>query len=818
MRTRSTLSGGAPPSSSAAGPSSLAAASVATESQRELRPRRRTIQAAENRGAPPGATKPHAAALRTGGRVTRGSAVTLAANLGDISSDEDSDPSPQQPRSPSRSNARASRPRRLVNLSQTSAISKAPTSRAGNSRLGKRSRPQSGFYDEDSDQDDELDFDQDDAFLLPGPRESQQPGPLNRTLDTSPPRAFKSKKAKLVRSPKREKVRASRSSTQFPCENKPTDSQYIPDWLSLPWFAWEKIFEHAAALLDDDRDAVTWLLSASRICKTFADPAMTVLYRCPALLSRPMAHNLLALLAKDPSTTTVDYRVKVKKLRIDVGVIANKTFKGQHLDFGALVGYLPQLQVIDFHHTADNPPYRRFKENLKWHYPNNLFEALNNSQKPTRLVGWRWNSRMMGTDSDRESLDRIKTLHLTPCFNSLRRLSFVNFQVPSLDSRLGVDDDPEVLAKDLEFLRGVADAISTLPKLEHLSMESSTVVNGHFLPLLPGTLRTLELVNCWDINGEDFSSYLLTHGYKLEHLYLKHNQSLSLAFLTVLGTACPTLRTLHMDLKTFNHHEFYNDSDPSYDQLLAVDQIPCWPTSLEDLRLKNMRKWEAAGAEVLFQSLVDSAPMLRNLRCLDLKAMLDIPFRQRSALRDKWEARLKRVFLRKLEDPLPFRSLRPTPAKHAGESLPRTRKLKKCATIGSPSRRSGRIATRASDPSSRASSMGRGLRRNSQGRPSYAEPDTDDDELGLADEGDTDAETSNEGVTPEKKSTLSSPGSPLEDLFHHGMCEKVEIQLDNQKPTERTLTMDDFLDDEASDDPSDEDWDGDQDIDTGYAW
>ncbi|KAM7209550.1 F-box protein At-B [Naviculisporaceae sp. PSN 640] len=818
MRTRSALSGGA---SIAGGPSSLPAASTAAESRRELRPRRGTGQAAEIRGTPPGATGPHATAPRTGGRVTRRLAATLAANLDDPSTSDDDFKPPSQIQASSRPRTRAARPPRLAAQSQNSSAPPGSTSTARNSRLGKRTRPQSGFYDEDSDQDDELGLDQDSAFLSPNPEERQERALISRP-PTTPPRTPKFKKAKVVRSAGREKVKLTGRSRKHSCEGAPVESQYIPDWASLDYFILVQIFEDAAASLDD-RDGVNWLLSTSRICKAFAEPAMTALYRCPALLTRPMAHQLLNLLAKDPSTTMFNYRAKVEKLRVDVGAIARKTYKGQLLDFGALVSYLPRLKVIDFHHPADDPPYRRFKENLKWNYPNNLFESLNNTRgvdresaidrQPTSLVGWRWNSRMMGTETEQAPLERIKTLHLTPCFARLKKLSFVNFQVPSLD-RLELDDDPEVLAQDLEFLQNVAGAISVLPKLEHLSLESSTVVNGNFLPLLPVTLKSLELVNCWDINGEDFSSYLLTHGHNLEHLYLHHNQSLNLEFLTVLGTACPRLKTLHMDLKTFNHHEFYNDSDPSYDQLLGVHQIPHWPTALEDLQLRNMRKWEAAGAEVLFQSLVDSAPFLPNLRCLDLKAMLDIPFRQRSELRDKWEARLKKVFLRKLEDPLPLRSLRPPPAGHDDKTSPNPQKSKKGAAVESPTRRSGRIATQNSNPPSRASSMGRGLRKSSKGRPFYAEPDTDDD-LSSADEDD---EQSNDEVAPVKRSTSSIPGSPFEDFFRHGMCEKVEIQLDNQKPTENTLTMDDFLDDEVSDDPSDEDWDGDQDMDEGYAW
>jgi hypothetical protein len=133
----------------------------------------------------------------------------------------------------------------------------------------------------------------------------------------------------------------------------------------------------------------------------------------------------------------------------------------------------------------------------------------------------------------------------------------------------------------------------------------------------------------------------------------------------------------------------------------------------------------------------------------------------------------------------------------------------------SPSRRSNRIAVKWSTPSSRASSVGRDL-RHGLGRPSYAEPDTDEEE----DDGDDveaeeqDDNASNRGSQP--PSPTASAGEEV--LFRHGMCEKVEIQLDNQKSVETTLTMDDFLDSE-NDDLSDDDWVGDdEDFDTGYAW
>jgi hypothetical protein len=48
-----------------------------------------------------------------------------------------------------------------------------------------------------------------------------------------------------------------------------------------------------------------------------------------------------------------------------------------------------------------------------------------------------------------------------------------------------------------------------------------------------------------------------------------------------------------------------------------------------------------------------------------------------------------------------------------------------------------------------------------------------------------------------------------------GMCEVVEVRIDNLRPTETQATEADFLDDERS---GDSDWNGEGDEVEGYAW
>ncbi|KAK0705132.1 hypothetical protein B0H67DRAFT_649497 [Lasiosphaeris hirsuta] len=773
--------------------------SESSSNRRELRPR----QAAESRAAPAGVTTPRAAPTR----VTRSSAGTQANPRGAISAP------PPQPRISTRSSTRANR-------SHSNKRAVSPTPLSVGTRQSKRSRPQSGFYDEDSDSDLGLDLDLDldldnaSSASPQSPVADPQPTTPRRSTPRTPRSAAKTAKKRPARSHQFTPLKS-----QTATEEAPAEPAIIPDWLSLPYFVLVQIFQYASAPLND-QDSVSWLLATSRVCRTFLEPALTALYQCPPLLTRPMAHNLVTLLARDPSTTKFNYRVKVEKLRIDVEEIAAKAFRGQQLDLKTLITSLPRLKVLDFSHPLDLPPYRRLDDNLRWHYPDALFEALNGTPPsggavdgipPTKLTGWRWNRRMMEPDMD---LAQIRSLHLKPAFASLKKLCFINYQVPSLKARRP-EDAEEALAQDRAFVQSFADAISALPDLEYLSIESSTVVNEDLLACLPESIKTLELLNCWEVFSEEFASYLLSRGHKLEHLSLHHNQSLNLGFLSVLGTACPNLQTLSVDLKNFNHHEFYHDSDPNYEDVLTVDQIPKWPESLEIIEMRNMRKWTAEAAEVFFQSLVDSAPRLPKLRHLALKAMLDIPFRQRSAIRDKWAAKLKRVFLRKQVDPRPFFTLRPKPNRDeekAKKAAAKTRAAAKLSgTANSASRRSNRLAEQFSNPSSRSSSVGRDLRQ-ARAKPSYVEPDTDV-EVSEADEESADESRPSSAPTPASQDTQAES-----DFFRHGMCESVDIQLDNQKPRERTWQMEDFMDENASDDLSDEDWSGDREDVAGYAW
>jgi hypothetical protein len=595
-----------------------------------------------------------------------------------------------------------------------------------------------------------------------------------------------------------------------------SEPEVIPAWQTLPHFVLLRIFRLAAG--DSlSLHSAKWLLGVCLLCRAFADPAITALYREPPLLTPAMARGFINLLTKPPEQLLFRYQHKVRRLSIDVQSVASKKYKGQPLDIKTIVEHLPQLTEIELWHSSDNPAKHELTTNLRWRYPLEVFEALGYQGEEQgqqeiasscQLSAWTWNSRMMGD----LTLDTVSKIHKTSGSQRLRKVTFLNFQLPSLDA--ADPDDPDTLREDNRVITALGKAICLLPDLKHLVLESSTAVTGPLLKLLPRSLEHLEINNCWDLTSEEFAEYLLTHGSNLRHLSLRHNQALSLGFLTVLGNACPLLQTLDMDLTYFSLRRLVSDTQPLYEDLLTVDQIPTWPSALRYLSIKPLRQLKELETDMFFQSLVASAANLSMLRHLEIKVLLNIPIRERIHMRDKWETKLKQVFLRLSTDPQPVHSLRQLNSADDIELVsPREKgspgKLSPDGAIPSP-RRSSRIATLPSSTPSRAGSVGRDVREGSS-RPNYAEVDTDIDMLSDEEESQPQRRLSELA----KELTHFSDEGPVEAAIQ-GMCDVVDIQFDNQKPTEMQWTADDFLDSEDS--GADDDWTGDSQMDEGYAW
>ncbi|PTB61768.1 hypothetical protein BBK36DRAFT_1136712 [Trichoderma citrinoviride] len=578
---------------------------------------------------------------------------------------------------------------------------------------------------------------------------------------------------------------------------------HIPNWRDprLPFDFWVGVFTFARDAGDAEPPNTRWLLQAATTCRAFCEPALTAVYRCPTLRQASKAKRLASLLQCSPEKTMLDYRCMIQFLHIDIHIVPQSTVC-------QIIRSSLCLKEVIFYTPKDQPPYRELESHVRWNYSEDILhalaapsdnpDALIKRTTPTMLKSWEWSGRLLGGPV--ANFSDIIQIHQMPAFTHLKRLSFTNFQAPSLLE--GDDDDEghnlEISLKNFAATTAVADAIAQLKSLKHLVFESSTIMTKQLLSLLPKDLSHLELINCWEIESEDLAQFLLTHGQCLRALTLMHNQSLNLAFLTVLAEACPNLRELRMNLSYFRHHDSVNDSDPMYDFALLPDQVPTWPASLRVIDLEHIRNWSVETAEMFIQSLVDKAKDLPNLRHLVIKTMLDIPWQARATLRSKLRPMVERVFLRESEPPQSYATI-----VHGGspqEGLG-PRKRKRTPLSDSPLRRSSRIETHANSSPSR-SRRGHKLRRRRLGGPVYKEPDTDEDDFDESDP--SDSETSQ-----------VQQGSAAEEPAIQGLCDVVSIVFDNQKPRELPFTMSDFVSDDGV--SSGEEWNGDDDDDHDNA-
>jgi hypothetical protein len=360
------------------------------------------------------------------------------------------------------------------------------------------------------------------------------------------------------------------------------------------------------------------------------------------------AHKLRNLLVADPEPMSYNYRAKVEQIQMEVVQTAAYTFPGSGLlDLYGLIYHSPRLLDLELYHQKDFSPYRKLDDSIKWTYPDSLFIALNSnvSGSPTHLRSWRWSSRLAGKKRPIESL---LIIHQSPGFRSLRKIAFVNYQ------KVWVRKN----AEDPLHEKLLADSLNVLLGLEHLIFESSTLLNSILLPLLPKNLKYLEIINCSEVDSDELAAFLISHGSQLRTLTLNHNISLNLSFLKVLGSSCQQLESLRMNLTYYNAHSAYRDSDPGYKVLLEIDEKPHWPATLRTIEFTQLRRWDIDTAKMFFQSLLENANTLVNLRRLVIKAILNTSWRDRSSFRDEWVGAFERVFKRPFDPPNPhFRSV-----------------------------------------------------------------------------------------------------------------------------------------------------------------
>ncbi|KAF2859213.1 hypothetical protein K470DRAFT_219680 [Piedraia hortae CBS 480.64] len=544
----------------------------------------------------------------------------------------------------------------------------------------------------------------------------------------------------------------------------------VPDWASLPFFPLRDIFTYASFPPHDHEAAnenAAWLVGTSRVCKSFTLPALEALYRAPPVRTSLDPHSLLALVSRPKEQLLLDYSIKVQRLTINVRRLAYTAHNKSLFDLGTLVAKLPQLQHLEILHPENEPPFRAVAVQ-SWRYPPSLFHAL----EEHRLKTFRWNRNMISDAS--QVYEFINLHHSSRPFQTLQRLTFCGFA-----------DESDNMTDDL------ATAIAPLSNLQDVTFISCEAINGNLLLRLPPTLERLEITNCMELTSSMFRTFLESHGSQLRALVLNHNAALNLEFLPVLKASSPRLEVLKMDLRYYSERLNSNDAEPFYEELLGADAIPTWPSTLQHLELVHLQRFPAQAAQNLFYSLVEAASNLPNFRYLVIQAHINIPWRDRAGFRDQWIERLQRIYLRQSEPPNPYNASKKLmrmydEAQAAGQTLPTStinaepdqpdqpKEDVEVVEVVQPKRRSRRVAK---SMRARSTSQSQGI------------------------------------ATPQEAQSPSEWS--LDEV--QGMCETVDIRIDNQRPRETQFTEGDFLDSEVS---GDEDWREGNDVseDEQYAW
>ncbi|KAI9831071.1 MAG: Ribosome biogenesis protein brx1 [Phylliscum demangeonii] len=654
------------------------------------------------------------------------------------------------------------------------------------------------------------------------------------------------------RKARRTQTRSGRGWVSTAVRKDKAGARVIPPWNTLPYHVLVNVFTQAC---DDAREYhgssmppdMQWLLSASRVCRAFAEPALTVLYQSPYLYPPLRAHRFLKLLKNSPETTLFNYRRKVQEIRIRVYPILSHACPGEgRLDLATLVGLLPRFQELELLLSIDPVPARSTStKSLGPVYSDDLFASMEAAN--IRLRSWSWNDTLAKAALH---LPRLREVHRLPSFQSLVSLAFVD--VPN--SHFGFME-PSPHADRIET--SLIDAVYALPHLKALSFTNSHALNEDILQLLPSHLTSLALLNCPFVDAKALQSYLGPRGSQLRELILRHNIALDLSFLSDLACSCPRLQSLHVDLYeiTICGGQLL---PPAFEILLLPSVTPTWPSTLHTLELLHLHKWCVEVAEVLLASLVRSAPSLPCLRRLVLKGSLQINWRERARFRDVWAPRMLRVFLRRPDPPawqlMSFKKWRafksgtmtaPAPAdkpkgKRAGtkSAIASSRQKNRARggtepVIAPPApRRSTRLRANGPPTTLPKTGSGAGSELDSDDLPlavmemapqlAHSEATSDRSKGGPKTRGARVTKELQRLVTGAGKDRLRSPlpipdeggkgkgkarheSDSLMDEPRQGMCDVVELRLDNQRPMLFEYTESHFLDEPDS---GDEEWNG----------
>lgn len=657
------------------------------------------------------------------------------------------------------------------------------------------------------------------------------------------------RKRRALRSPKEvPKTKKPRPRAQSPTSSDinefaaPRDlSCKLVSWQSLPYQILADIFLYASQPLWTSDFRVThsahWLLETATVCRSFVEPAISALYFSPPLSPPSRARNLIESLATQADGSMFNYANKIKYLDLEADMTMGRKYRGQDpIDLGNLIRLTPQLRGVRIHLSPTVIFRLAFRIRHKTSYQESIFTAL--KIKRIALQDWIWCSELAGKRCQGPKLEAI---HQSHAFQSLHNLTFIRY------------DEVHAAEEDL------AVAIKSLPSLKNLAFKGSRIINEKLLPLLPTQLERLELVNCPNLDSEGLSIFLENCGQNILELILNHNQALNLSFLADFAVSCPKVQKLKMDLLYHSPNLTFIDVDAKFDALINGDEIPTWPSSLRDIELLYLRKWDLGMAESFFSSLVESAVSLPNLRRIKIRASVEESgWRERVEFRDKWTSRLRDVFLRVSKPPgancrsiTAFKAHKPrfpngTPQHHqVAQRLVHIEAKKPTLKELVPAHHDNECETEKIPTVTRRSRRLLAIRQRilRESSTSDGSANDDDDDDGYKSPKPTRSIAARRSRRRSKKgpdASSSSEDSALDDapatekpseeddmdtskkksagtFFVQGMCDVVNVFIDNLRPTEEQLHESDFLDEEMS---GDEDWNGDADVagDEHYAW
>lgn len=415
----------------------------------------------------------------------------------------------------------------------------------------------------------------------------------------------------------------------IPPNQKAQMSSSVPPWQILEHQILVQIVELAARMLGENDGrlsaaSIRWLLKILRLSKALQAAAVSVIYHSPPIPSAAHAQGLLRLLSHPQHLLSTDYRIKIKRLDINVKSLM---MKKRSISLPALVEKTPLLSDLRIYHPHDDIPETWAKASLSrqtWEYPGELFQTMESAH--LRLRNFEWNGRFLS-----RSRPCIADRHRSECLD-VRSLVFRNIHDVS-ESRF---HQPQLMGAQQEVL----DALGCLSQLEKLELRYCSIANDVFFTVIPPQiLHTLTIHCCNELSSNGLQQYLMNYGHNLLRLDLTANRGLGLEFLAMLRITTPFLRFLRieLDLPPSQHRSTFTKYN------LVVK--PMWPRTLEYLFIANLQSNTREEIGELMSSLVDSSSCLSYLRCISIKFLYpDASWRERASLRIKWARALEEAF------------------------------------------------------------------------------------------------------------------------------------------------------------------------------